>query len=86
MGPREVATACTVGGGVAEFRPSSLTPVAVKFTDGVAVDSMIRGVAEAGSGDFVCVRAEVQAAMRTASRLRVVKRRLFILFLGKLIT
>jgi len=53
LGPREVATACTVGGGVTEFRLSIYTRVAVKSTIGVAVNSTVMGVVEAGSGDLV---------------------------------
>ena len=53
LGPREVATACTVGAGVAEFRLDSSTPVAVASMAGVAVDAMLIDVTEAGSGDAV---------------------------------
>ena len=53
LGPREVAIACTVGGGVAEFRLSEGALVAVKSTTGVAVGPVIMRVAEAISGGLV---------------------------------
>jgi hypothetical protein len=73
LGPREVATAWTVGPGVAEFRL-----VAVKSTISVAVTSALMGVVEAVSGDFVCVSAGAQAARKMANRLRYDKIRIFI--------
>ena len=64
LGPREVATACTVGSGVAEIS------FAVKSTSGVAVEAMIVvGEAASGGGDWVWAGA--QAASKTASKLRL---------------
>jgi len=55
LGPRDVATACaiTVGAGVAELRLSVSTRVTVKSIMGVAVATVIAGVAEADSGGVV---------------------------------
>ena len=72
LGPREVATACTVGGGVAEFRPLPEIPVAVNSATGVAVDAMIVvGEAASAGGDWVWAGA--QAARKTASKLRLTR-------------
>jgi hypothetical protein len=70
LGPREVATACTVGAGVAELRASLEIPVAVNSTTGVAVDSTMIGVGEAASAGWLCAAAGAQADNKTASRLR----------------
>ena len=50
LGPREVATACTVDAGFAEFRVSEGALVAVKSTPGLAVGPVTIRVAEAISG------------------------------------
>src|SRR6266508_1712529 len=70
FGPREVATACTVGAGVA-----------VKSTIGVTVNSTMMGVAEATSGDLVEVSAGAQAANKVATRLTLRNRRFFLILL-----
>jgi len=78
FGPREVATACSVGAGVA-----------VKSAIDVTVNSTMMGVAVTTSGDLLEVSAGAQAANKTTSRLRPVlsvvegpgKRRLFLISL-----
>jgi hypothetical protein len=53
FGPRDVATAWTVGRGVVEFGLSVSTRATVKSITGVAVGTVIAGVAEADSGGVV---------------------------------
>ena len=79
FGPREVATICTVGAGVAV---KSIT----------VLGFAILGVADEGAAVWVCVLVGEHAATKIASRLRLAlsaaegKIRIFILFLGELIT